>query len=526
MSSDESSGEKTPLIRAGSNASVNNGIFPIARVKANSNKNLYLSCAAMLLGSLCLGITLGMSSPMIPDMQDDESANAIPMTDSDYSWFGSLMTLGAMAGGILGGGFIGFFGRKLTAMLCGIPFVGGMLLMAYAVNVPMLLIGRTLTGFSGGVASLVVPTYISETSTPHLRGLLGSANQLSITFGILIAYALGIFLTWRWLAIASAVPCAMLTLFTAFVPETPRFLLMQEIEEQQAVPPQHQHRRQSRHSLVFLRGQSADIESELKALEDNLGKATETVSWLDLLRKKSIRTPLLLSLGVMFFQQGSGVNCVMFYSKNIFRNAGFTSETMQNVALILVAFIQVLFTFIACVIMDKAGRKALLIVSGSFMALSSGTFGLYFQLSLSGGNNSTGFDLGIVLEELDASSGNLNWLALASLLIYMAAFAIGLGPVPWLILSEIIPVRARGKASGLSTGFNWVLAFIFTKEFHDMQVAFTTQGTFWIFAGICLIGIFYHGILLPETKGKTLEEITAYFDPRPNIHTIEEEPEA
>lgn len=488
-----SDSESQPLLDSSGSSIVNIG----ASEQRTSNRNLFLASAAMLLGSLCLGITLGMSSPMIPDMQKDESSEALDLSDSDISWFGSVMTLGAMTGGLLGGFLIQFFGRKLTAMICGLPFVGGMLLMAYAKNVPMLLAGRTITGFAGGVASLVVPTYISETSTTSLRGLLGSANQLSITLGILLSYSFGIFLTWRWLAIVAAVPCAMLTIFTALIPETPRYLLTLR------------KRRESRHSLAFLRGRSADVESELKELEESLGRLVGSASWLEVFSQKEIRTPLLLSLGVMFFQQFSGINCVMFYSETIFRNAGFSSDAMVNAALIMLASIQVLFTGISCVIMDKVGRKILLCLSGAVMAVSCGTFGLYFQLTSK--NNAT--DPGLMVEELSSStsSSNLNWLALTSLLVYIAAFAMGLGPIPWLLLAEIIPVRARGKASGLSTATNWALAFLVTKEFSDMTKAFTTKGTYWMFSGICIIGVLYHWLLLPETKGKTLEQISAHF---------------
>ncbi|XP_076823022.1 facilitated trehalose transporter Tret1-like isoform X2 [Clavelina lepadiformis] len=329
-------------------------------------------------------------------------------------------------------------------------------------------------------ALLYSQTYVGEISTQRYRGLLGAGNQLSIVIGIFIIYAIGGALDWRWLALTSAAVPTLYCILCLFIPETPRHLYMKN------------KRRESQSVLQYIR-QTADVDAEIDEMHDSITMYSTEATWKDIIFTSAIRKPLLLSAASMFLQQFSGINCVMFYSKNIFKDAGFETDAKQQMGLLLVAGIQIIFTFISCLLIDKTGRKVLLIISTTVMCLSMITFGVYFQLT--DGND----------------SHNLTWLALASLMVYMAAFSIGLGPIPWILMVELIPLRAKGKCGGIVTTINLLSAFIITKEFKDLTVHITNQGTYWFFAGISFLALLFTIFLIPETKDRSLEDIERSF---------------
>ncbi|KAH0615508.1 hypothetical protein JD844_004858 [Phrynosoma platyrhinos] len=296
------------------------------------NRNLYLATFAAVLGPLSFGFVLGYSSPAIPSLKRGSDPE-LRLEDSQASWFGSVVTLGAAAGGILGGYIVDKVGRKLSLMLCAIPYVFGFTIIISAQNIWMLYTGRILSGLASGVTSLVVP------------------EELSL--------------------------------------------------------------------------------AEFK--------------------NPAIYKPFFIGVTMMFFQQVSGINAIMFYAETIFEEANFKNS---GAASVIVGSIQVFFTAVAALIIDRTGRKVLLVVSG---------------------------------------------------------FALGWGPIPWLVMSEIFPLRARGIASGACVLTNWLMAFLITKEFHDFMVVLTPYGTFWLFSATCLLNVFFTILCVPETRGKSLEEIEAYF---------------
>lgn len=193
---------------------------------------------------------------------------------------------------------------------------------------------------------------------------------------------------------------------------------------------------------------------------------------------------------IMFFQQFSGINAVMFYTVSIFQSAGYKNSELATV---VIGVVQVIATLVACFLMDKMGRKKLLIIAGSTMALTCTTFGYYYYRMSSG------------------THANISWLAITSLIIYIIGFSLGWGPIPMLVMSEIFPAPARGAASGIATFTNWFCAFLITKEFIAFQELFGQAGTFWIFGVCCLFGVMFVSKYLPETKGKSLEDIELYF---------------
>ncbi|KAM9858733.1 solute carrier family 2, facilitated glucose transporter member 8 [Aulostomus maculatus] len=447
------------------------------------NKMLYLATFVSVLGPMSFGFVLGYSSPALPELSRITNPR-LQLDDVQASWFGSIVTLGAAAGGLLGGWMVDKIGRKLSLMFCSLPYVFGFTIIIAAQNVWMLYMGRVLTGLASGVTSLVVPLYISEMAHEQVRGMLGSCVQLMVVLGIMGVYLAGLFLDWRWLAICSSIPPTLLMVCMCFMPETPRFLLSQG------------KRREAEEALRFLRGPDAPVEWECARIEDACDEQGSSFQLSDL-KDPGVFKPLVIGIMLMICQQMTGINAIMFYAENIFEQAHFKESDLASV---IVALIQVVFTGVAALIMDKVGRKVLLIISGVAMAISTTAFGVYFYL-MSKRHGELGVEPHV----------DLAWLALASIAIFITGFALGWGPIPWLVMSEIFPVKVRGFAGAICVLTNWGMAFIITKSFQDMMSLLTSAGTFWLFASSCIFNVIFTMAFIPETKGKTLEQIEATF---------------
>ena len=220
----------------------------------------------------------------------------------------------------------------------------------------------------------------------------------------------------------------------------------------------------------------------------------------------SVTKPLIISLGLMFFQQFCGINAVLFNCAKIFGDAGFTDGKLVSIA---VGAVQVVGTAVACVIMDKAGRRILLLLGVVGMCVSLIALGFYFEVVYIP-STATPTPTGRFEHSVDVA--HIKWLSILSVIVFIVFFSLAWGPIPWLVMSEIFPLRARSRASSLSTLFNWLLVFVVTKTFESLIESLTPQGTYWFYAGWCFVGFVFVFILMPETKGKTLEEIELLFD--------------
>uniref|UniRef100_A0A480WY25 Solute carrier family 2, facilitated glucose transporter member 8 n=1 Tax=Sus scrofa TaxID=9823 RepID=A0A480WY25_PIG len=459
---------------------------------APRSRRVFLAAFAAALGPLSFGFVLGYSSPAIPSLR--RAAPPAPRLDNDAtSWFGAIVTLGAAVGGVLGGWLVDRAGRKLSLLLCTVPFVAGFAIITAAQNVWMLLGGRLLTGLACGVASLVAPVYISEIAYPEVRGLLGSCVQLMVVTGILLAYLAGWVLEWRWLAVLGSVPPTFMLLLMGCMPETPRFLLTQ-----------HKHQ-EAMAAMQFLWG------SEQRWEEPPVGAEHQGFR-LAQLRRPGVYKPFVIGVSLMIFQQLSGINAVMFYAETIFEEAKFKESSLASV---IVGVIQVLFTAVAALVMDRAGRRVLLTLSGVVMVFSTSAFGTYFKLTQDGPSNSSHVHLlaPVSVEPTDVSVG-LAWLAVGSVCLFIAGFALGWGPIPWLLMSEIFPLHVKGVATGVCVLTNWLMAFLVTKEFSSLMEVLRPYGAFWLASAFCIFSVLFTLACVPETKGKTLEQITAHFEGR------------
>ncbi|XP_063228368.1 facilitated trehalose transporter Tret1-like [Bacillus rossius redtenbacheri] len=440
----------------------------------------YIAALSATLGAFSLGTVLAWTSPTSSQLaQSDTNHDPRLMTQAQWSWVSSLMNVGATLSVVLVGAAIDRIGRKYTMLALVLPFVAGWFMIAWAdQDVPLYYVGRIVCGMMGGAFSLSAPVYISEIAQKEIRGMLGVCYQLMLTVGILFVYVVGGIDGVSVFALTltcSFIPLVFGAIFF-FMPETPRQYIQKGRMEE------------ARQSLTWFRGEEYNIDAEIQEIET----AVETTKALQLSWRESFSTPaakkaLLVSLGLMIFQQLSGVNAVIFYSSDIFKDAG--STLAPSKASIVIGVIQVIATFISTQVVDRAGRRPLLMASHAVMSACAITLGVYFH----------------VKEDV----AGIGWLPLASLCVYIVLFSFGVGPIPWLMVGELFPAGIKGAASSVACLVNWLLSFVVTKFFVDMVASIGPDWTFWIFGAVLAVGTAFVYFVVPETKGKTLEEIQA-----------------
>ncbi|XP_057967561.1 sugar transporter ERD6-like 6 isoform X2 [Malania oleifera] len=370
-----------------------------------------------------------------------------------------------------------------SLMIASIPNIIGWLAISFAKDSSFLYMGRLLEGFGVGIISYTVPVYIAEISPQNRRGSLGSVNQLSVTIGIMLAYLLGMFANWRVLAVLGILPCTILIPGLFFIPESPRWLAkMGMMEEFEA-------------SLQVLRGFDSDISIEVNDIKRTVASTSKrsTIRFADLKRKR-YWFPLMVGIGLLLLQQLSGINGVLFYATEIFESAGISSS---NLATLGVGVIQVIATGVTTWLVDKAGRRLLLIVSSCGTTLSLLLVAVAFYLE------------GVTSEDSHLYKV-LGILSVVGLVAMVITFSLGLGAIPWLMMSEIFPVNIKGLAGSLATLANWLSSWLVTMT-ANLLLSWSAGGTFTIYASITAFTIVFVTIWVPETKGRTLEEIQWSF---------------
>lgn len=353
-------------------------------------------------GGLSAGAAFGWTSPAQYRMTN-QTEYGFRIDEEQWSWVVSTSTLGAAFSCAIIGTIITYYGRKNTMLILCVPFIVGWVLIIWANDLAMLLIGRILLGISGGAFFVVTPIYIGEIAQKDIRGALGSFLQLMVTIGILIVYGVGYDLNvFIFSIICGVLPLAFAVTFV-FMPESP-FYLISKNRKEDAIK-----------SLKKLRGEQYDFSNEFNELQHQHDKdVNNKISILNALRRRTTVKALIIILGLIFFLQLSGINIVIFYTGFILNAANVAIKT--ELAIILVGAMQVIATFIASMIVDKTGRRILLLISISIMAICKILLGIFFFMS----NNDV------------TSVKNLGWLPVVALCLYIIVYALGFGPIPWL----------------------------------------------------------------------------------------------
>lgn len=392
--------------------------------------------------------------------------------------------LGALFGAAVAGRAAERFGRRLSLLAAAVLFMLGAILSSLISAIWMLSLARLILGFAVGIAALVAPLYISESAPARQRGMLVSIYQLAVTLGILLAYIVNFAFDddWRNMFLLGALPALALFIGMYFLSDTPRWLAGRRDPEA------------ARKALARLRGVSSGdpgLDRELSQIvaADHGAAAAGTARWGDLLAPK-VRPALIVGVGLFALQQFSGINAVIYYAPTVFKEAGLDTHSIQIMATIGIGVVNVLMTLVGMALIDRIGRKPLLYIGFGGAALS----------------------LAMIAVGAWTEAEWLDFIAVAGLVVYIAAFAASLGPLPYVMMSEVYPHAVRAMGMSVATLANWGLNFVVVFSFPILVTSIGLGGVFAFYALVCVVGLFFTRRYVPETNGVPLEAIEAHLD--------------
>jgi len=447
--------------------------------------HLWLAAASGALGGLLFGydwVVIGGAKPFYELYFHLDSPRL-------EGWAMSCALIGCLVGSITAGGLSNRFGRKRLLTLAALVFTLSSIGTGMAMQFDSFVVWRILGGFAIGLASGISPMYIAEISPAHLRGRLVSLNQMAIVVGILLAQIINWLIAqpvlpgatprdilvswngqsgWRWMFAVTAIPSLLFLIATFLVPESPRWLASKGRSNQ------------ALRVLERLGGQAyaRQVMEDFRAASGDEPR----VSFLRELSSPGLVTALLLGVTLAVLQQWCGINVIFNYAQEIFAAAGYQiSGILFNI--VITGAVNVIFTMVAFATIDRFGRRALLLTGISGLVIIYVILGMLYRLHLQG--------MPMLL------------LVLAAI----ACYAVSLAPVTWVVIAEIFPNRIRGGAMSIAVTALWVACFVLTYTFPSLNAALGTAGVFWTYAGICLAGLLFLYLRLPETRGKSLEEI-------------------
>lgn len=423
------------------------------------------------LGGFLFGYDTGVISGALLFIKQDFALGQL-----GQQWVIGSLLVGAVVGAALSAYSADVLSRKWTKFVSGVIYVVAAISSALAPDLVWLLVSRFVLGFAVGTASFVAPMYIAEQTPAKVRGGTVSFNQLMITLGILVAYFVDFLFkgasdNWRWMLGLGAVPGLALAIGMLFVPHTPRWLMQKDRENEAR-------------SVLQRSRNKADINDEVAEIRDVVEEHHDT-SFRRLFTAR-LRPLMVVGLALAIFQQLIGVNTVIYFSATILKYTGINTSQSIGEAL-FVGITNVVFTVVAILLLDRVGRRTLLI---------TGTIGGTASLVL----------LGVYFFSTSLQQ-TASWLGLVALVCFMASFAIGLGPVFWLMISEIFPLGIRSKAMSVCTIANWTFNFLISYFFLALVSGIGKAGTFWLYAGFGTVATVFFASRVPETKDRTLEEI-------------------
>ncbi|KAJ0096273.1 hypothetical protein Patl1_28902 [Pistacia atlantica] len=465
--------------------------------------NKYAAASSVVASLICIifGYDTGVMSGAMIFIKED-----LKIDDVEIEILAGILNVCALLGSLFAGRTSDFIGRRYTIVVSAIIFLVGAVLMGYGPNYPVLLAGRCISGIGVGFALMIAPVYSAEISSAKARGLLSSLPELCISLGILSGYVSNYFfgkltlkLGWRLMLGVAAIPSFVLAFAILKMPESPRWLGMQgRLGEAKRTlllvcNSEEEAERRFRDIRVAAGFDENTKEEFVKPAHNSRGEGV----WKELLLRPTpaVRRILIAAIGIHFFEHAVGVEAVILYGPRIFKKAGIKSKDKLLLATVGVGIIKTIFILIATSLIDRVGRRRLLLIS---------TSGIVAALAV------LGFSLTIV----ENSKTELLWaltLSIVSTYAYVAFFNVGLAPVTWVYSSEIFPLKLRAQGMAIGVAVNRLMNALISMTFISIYEAITIGGAFFMFCGISVVAWFFFYFLLPETKGKPLEEIEALF---------------
>lgn len=430
----------------------------------------YVAAAVAAIGGILFGFDTGIISGAILFVQQDFS-----MTLSERSWAVSIVLVGAIIGSASGGYLSDKLGRRKSIISSAVLVIIGTAVIAASSDIYLFFAGRFVIGTGIGIASFISPMYISEVAPKSIRGAMVSLTQLMVTVGILVAYLVSLYFSpsgnWKAMFLAAVIPAAALLIGMIVLPSSPRWLVFKgKIDNAKRVAEEFSYDKEKADEAIH----QMEVENE----EQKNTKINELWS-------PAIRRLAVIGIMLAILQQATGINTVIYFAPTIFEFAGYADAAASIAASVGVGIVNVILTIISIFLVDRVGRRPLLLISLSGMILS--LLGL-----------SAVFTIG---------AASLGVYTAVFLMAYIASFAIGLGPIFWLLIAEIYPLRVRGKAMSVATVANWASNFIISLTFLGLVGLLGTNGVFFIYAIVGVFSLIFVWKFIPETKGLSLEEI-------------------
>ncbi|XP_044003478.1 facilitated trehalose transporter Tret1-like [Aphidius gifuensis] len=459
-------------------------------VNRESNILQYFATIAACLSAFASSAMVAWTSPTLqkleknnPVAEDNPFGHAI--TADESSWISSLPILGTVFGCFFFGYLAKRWGRRKSLLFSVIPFSVSWIFVGLAKSVTILCIGRIIGGIAIGAPLSVIPMYTAEISDKSIRGTLSSFMQVFLNIGWIFSFSIGPFVSYNilWMSCATLPFLFFITFY--LMPESPYYLATQGKHEKMI------------QVLIKFRGNiSRDfIEAEADEIEDCVQAAAKLeTSIMDLFRIPSNFKALWYSCLMFVFQNSSGAVVILYNAESIFTATGVSDTISPAVSTIIIGIVQLVFCCITPLFVDNWGRKILLILSGIGETMSLAALGLYFYLAENADNG-------------DGDVSGISWLPITSMIFFFATYSIGWGPLPWTVMSEIFASDIKTKAFAIITTIHGLVAFLILKFFPTIVVHFGMYSVFWLFAIISFISILFTIFVLPETKGKSLQEI-------------------
>lgn len=449
-------------------------------------------------GGLLFGFDTGVISGALPFLKDNWA-----LDDKSVALLTTGVLFGAVIGALFSGRLADRLGRRKMIIVNALIFAVGAVGCGYAPSVGTLIAMRVLVGIAIGITSYVVPMYIAEISPMAHRGMLVTLNQLMITIGLLASYTADYLLSnnadpgsWRSMFLVGTIPALVLLVGMFFLPETSRWLVsvgrykegrkvLEQMEEPALVDSTFEEIRRDLEHNGRLAGAPG---GGLVAIQQ---RGSGTTGWREILQPW-LRPALIITVGIFFFQQFSGVNTIVYYSPIIFKMAGITSNSASILPAIIIGIVNVAACFISVLYLDKVGRRRLYLIGISGMIPSLVLAGVCFFFR-------------------DRLGSSLIYLSVGSIVCFIFFINISLSPLGWLLISEIYPTGARSVGMSIGSlshwGFNAIIAFTFLRMVNGLGLA----ATFWVYAAVCVLGLVWGYFYIPETRGRSLEEIEDHW---------------